>query len=211
MIRVGIIGCGKIADQHVAAIQRISDCEIVAVCDNEELMAKQLAERFEVKHYFGDAQKLLETIPIDIIHIITPPQSHFELGKLCLEAGCNVFMEKPFTINTTEAEKLIKLANEKNLKITVCHNAQFSHAARRMRKIIGNGFLGGAPVLMESYYCYDFGDERFAKTLLGDKTHWVRKLPGKLLHNIISHGISKISEFLTGDSPKVIAHGFTRP
>ena len=211
MIKVGIIGCGLISDQHAEQIQRIPDCEIVGVCDREELMAKQLAERFNVKYYFSEINKLLEVSQPDIVHITTPPHSHYELGKLCLESGCNIYIEKPFTLNTAEAEQLIKLATEKNLKLTVGHNLQFSHVAMRMRKLIKDGFLGGPPVHMESYYCYDFGDERFAKALLGDKTHWVRKLPGKLLHNIISHGISKIAEFLKTDSPKVMTHGFTSP
>jgi len=211
MIKIGIIGCGKIADFHAAQIQRISGCEIVGVCDREELMAKQLYERFNVKHYFSNVNELLETTHPDIIHITTPPQSHFELGQICLGAGCNVYFEKPFALNTKEAEKLIQLAEKKDLKITVGHNAQFSHAAMRMRELIRNGFLGGAPVHMESIWCYDFTDERFAKALLGDNTHWVRTLPGKLLHNIISHGISKIAEFLSSDCPKVIAHGFTSP
>jgi predicted dehydrogenase len=211
MLKIGIIGCGKIADAHAAQIQRIPGCEIVGVCDNEELMAKQLHERFPVKYYFNDVNKLLELARPNIMHITTPPQSHFQLGKLCLESGCHVYIEKPFTLNAAEAKKLIELATEKNLKITVGHNAQFSHAALRMRELIRNGFLGGAPVHMESIWCYNFGDERFAKALLGDKQHWIRALPGKLLHNIIGHGIIKIAEFLTSDSPKVIAHGFTSP
>jgi predicted dehydrogenase len=80
-----------------------------------------------------------------------------------------------------------------------------------MRELVKNGYLGGKPVHMESHYCYEFGDASYAKTLLGDSDHWVRKLPGSLLQNIISHGISKIAEFLPGDSPTVIAHGFTSP
>ncbi|MFX0137110.1 MAG: Gfo/Idh/MocA family protein [Candidatus Hodarchaeota archaeon] len=211
MIKVGIIGCGKIADLHAASIRRIPSSEIVGICDREELMAKQLSERFNIRCYFNDVNKLLEVGSPDIIHITTPPQSHFELGKLCLEAGCNVYMEKPFTLNTGEAEKLIKLATEKKLKITVGHNVQFTHAMKLMRELIKNGFLGGPPVHMDSYYCYDLKDVSYAKALLGDKMHWVRTLPGKLLHNIISHGISKIAEFLTNDCPKVIAHGFTSP
>jgi predicted dehydrogenase len=62
---------------------------------------------------------------------------------------------------------------------------------------------------MESYYCYELGGSDYGKALMADKHHWVRKLPGKLLHNIISHGIARIAEFLTGDSPQVIACGFT--
>ena len=67
------------------------------------------------------------------------------------------------------------------------------------------------PVHMESYYGYDLGDPSYARALLGDKQHWVRRLPGKLLHNIISHGIARIAEFLTSDDPQVIAHGFVSP
>ena len=61
---------------------------------------------------------------------------------------------------------------------------------------------------MESYYSYDLGDPSYARALLGDKNHWVRRLPGKLLQNVISHGIARIAEFLTSDAPQVIAHGF---
>lgn len=64
---------------------------------------------------------------------------------------------------------------------------------------------------MESYYGYEIVRSGYAGALLEDKQHWVRKLPGKLLHNIISHGIARISEFLTTDSPEVIAYGFTSP
>ncbi len=211
MIKVGIIGCGKIADQHAEQIQRIPDSEIVGVCDTEELMAKQLSERFEVKHYFNDIHKFLDISQPDVVHITTPPQSHHPLARICLEAECNVYVEKPFTVNTAEAEDLIKFAEGKNLKITVGHNAQFSHAALRMRELVRKGFLGGPPVHMESIYCYDFGDARYAKAFLGDKTHWLRTLPGNLIQNIISHGICKIAEFLVTDNPHVIAHGFSSP
>jgi predicted dehydrogenase len=120
-------------------------------------------------------------------------------------------VEKPFTLNTSEAEALIGLANLKGLNITAGHNAQFTHAMMRMRDLVDKGYLGGKPIHMESHYCYDFGDESYAKSLLGDNDHWVRKLPGSLLQNIISHGISKIAEFLSGSDPTVIASGFTSP
>jgi predicted dehydrogenase len=64
---------------------------------------------------------------------------------------------------------------------------------------------------MESYYCYELGGSAYSGALLRDKRHWVRRLPGKLLHNLISHGIARIAEFLTGDSLEVIAYGFTGP
>jgi predicted dehydrogenase len=212
MIKVAIIGCGKIADSHAAQIQRIPGSEIVGVCDREELMARQLFDRFPVKAYFSDVGEMFKQARPDVVHITTPPLSHFELGRQCLENGAHVYLEKPFTLNTKDAEELIALAQAKRLKITAGHDDQFRHAARRMRRLVGEGYLGGAPVHMESYYCYELGENSgYAKALLGDKQHWVRKLPGGLLHNIISHGIARIAEFLTSDTPRVIAHGFVSP
>jgi len=210
MLRVAIVGCGKIADSHAAQIQRIKNCEIVAACDRELLMARQLCDRFPINSYFSDLNDLLSEARPDVVHITTPPASHCEIAKRCLEAGCHVYVEKPFTYNEDEARTLISLANERRLKLTVGHDYQFSHAARRMRALVQTGFLGDGPVHMESYYCYELG-RAYAEALLGDAQHWVRGLPGKLLHNVISHGIARIAEFVNSDSPHVVAHGFISP
>ena len=82
MLKVAIIGCGKIADSHASQIQRISGCEIVAVCDREPLMAKQLSERFPVGRCYRDAASLLYEAHPDVVHITTPPEGHFSLAKL---------------------------------------------------------------------------------------------------------------------------------
>jgi predicted dehydrogenase len=211
MLKVAIVGCGKIADAHASQIQNIEGCEIVGVCDREPLMAKQLYERFPVKRYFTDVAELVSEARPDVVHITTPPASHFDIARLCLEQGCHVYVEKPFTLDAEQAQRLLDLADERGLKLTVGHNSQFSPVARRMRALVEGGYLGGVPVHMESYFGYDLGDPSYARALLGDKRHWVRKLPGRLLHNIISHGIARIAEFLTGDTPQVIAYGFVSP
>ena len=210
MLRVAILGCGKIADSHASQIQRIRGCEIAAVCDREELMARQLAERFAIKQQFIDAETLLDRVAPDVVHITTPPQSHYELARMCLDRGCHVYVEKPFTLNTGEAVDLIGLARRNNLKLTVGHDAQFSHAARCLRKCVNEGYLGSAPVHMESYYGYDLADS-YAKALLNDQQHWARRLPGKLLQNVISHGVARVAEFLSGDEVEVTARGFVSP
>lgn len=210
-LRVAIVGCGKIADAHLAQIGRIPGCRVVGACDREPLMAAQLSERFQIGRHFGDLEEMLACCQPDVVHITTPPQSHLELGTRCLNAGCHVYIEKPFTLYAAEAEELIALANERGRKVTVGHDLQFSHVARRMRQLVREGYLGGAPVHMESYYCYDLSDRAYVRALLSDDQHWVRKLPGKLLHNIISHGVARIAEFLTSDTPDVFAHGFVSP
>lgn len=211
MLKVAIVGCGKIADSHASQVRRISGCEIVGASDTEPLMAQQFCQRFAVRRSFSDLPTLLRETTPDVVHVTTPPRSHFEIAKTCLERGCHVYVEKPFALNEEEAQKLIAIAIENRLKITAGHDDQFSHVARRMRTLVQNGFLGGAPVHMESYYCYEIGRSGYAGALLGDDRHWVRRLPGKLLHNIISHGIARIAEFLTTASPHVMAYGFTSP
>jgi predicted dehydrogenase len=211
MLKVAIVGCGKIADSHASIIQTVKGCEMVGVCDREPLMAKQLFNRFPVKRYFSDLTELLNEAAPDVVHITTSPESHFGVARRCLEHGCHVYVEKPFTVRVEEAEELIALANERGLKVTVGHDDQFSNVALRMRGLVRSGYLGGDPVHMESYYCYDLGNEAYARALLGDKNHWVRRLPGGLLHNVISHGIARIAEFLPVDSPQVLAYGFVSP
>jgi predicted dehydrogenase len=211
MLKVAIVGCGKIADSHASQIQRIKGCEIVGVCDREPLMARQLFDRFPVGRHFSNLSALLSEVRPDVVHITTPPASHVDLAKTCLEAGCHVYVEKPFTLYEHEAQQLIALANEKGLNITAGHDDQFTHVARRMRALVQSGYLGDGPVHMESCYCYEIARSGYAGALLGDKRHWVRGLPGKLLQNVISHGIARIVELLHTDSPQVLAHGFVSP
>jgi predicted dehydrogenase len=211
VLKVAIVGCGKIADAHASQIARIDGCEIVAACDREPLMARQFCVRFGVKGQFADLDRLLTESHVDVVHLTTPPATHFELAMQCLDSGCHVYVEKPFTLRGFEARELVAAAKRKGLKITVGHDEQFGHASRRLRGIVQAGYLGGQPVHMESVYCYDFKESRYARAVLANRQHWVRRLPGGLLQNIISHGISRIAEFLTTESPEITACGFVSP
>jgi predicted dehydrogenase len=204
MLRVAIIGCGKIADQHVQAVARVPGAAVVGVCDQEGLMAEQLAERYRIEH-----SALLSAVKPDVVHITTPPRSHYSLAALCLEAGCHVYVEKPFAVDTDEAVRLIRSAESRGLKITAGHNLQFTWESIEARELVNTGFLGGPPVHMESYYTLDLGNASFARAFLGDKTHWVRQLPGKLLHNIISHGLARVAEHLKTEPVTVTAFAST--
>jgi predicted dehydrogenase len=203
-LRVALVGCGKIADQHVQAIHRIPNCQIVSVCDRELLMASQLAERVHVPVSYADLEEMLRVTKPDVVHITTPPQSHFSLAKQCLEFGSHVYLEKPFAINAAETQALIELAQSRGLKITAGHNYQFTLEMLEMRRAVKDGFLGGNPVHLESYWSYNLADLTYVGPILGNRSHWVRQLPGQLFHNLISHGIARLAEFLD-DNLAVVA------
>ena len=170
-----------------------------------------MAERYRIAHASVDVDELVAAVRPDVVHITTPPQSHFALATQCLEAGCHVYVEKPFTVNTPEALTLIRLAQARGLKLTVGHNLQYTWESIEARELVRADFLGGPPVHIESYFTYNLGDANYAKALLGDRSHWVRRLPGKLLHNIISHGVARIAEFLDSEIPVVRAFGYASP
>lgn len=162
-------------------------------------MAKQLGERFGISECFSDLDEMLRATTPDVIHITTPPQSHFSVASKCLESGSHVYLEKPFTLTAGEAKSLIELAERRGLKITTGHNLQFTLEMLEMRRLVEEGFLGGKPIHLESHFSYDLGDTTFVGALLGQREHWVRQLPGQLLHNILSHGIARLAEFLDDD------------
>ena len=211
MLRVAIVGCGKVADQHVQAIRRIGNCAIVSVCDLELLMARQLAERFHVPESYSDLNEMLRASRPDVVHITTPPQSHFSLAKQCLEFGSHVYLEKPFAVTTAQTEELIQFADSRGRKMTVGHNYQFTLEMLEMRRLVKQGVLGGKPIHLESYWSYDLGDSNYVGPILGNRSHWVRQLPGQLFHNIISHGIAKLAEFLDDELSELVAIAHQSP
>ena len=205
MLRIALVGCGKIADQHVQAIRRIPGCQIASLCDRELLMAEQLGERFGISKCYFDLDQMLKEIAPDVVHITTPPQGHYNLAKKCLESGTHVYLEKPFTVTAQEAELLIQLADGLSRKITAGHNYQFTREMLEMRRLVEQGYLGGKPVHLESHYAYDLDDLSYVGPILGSREHWVRELPGRLLHNVISHGIARLVEFLDDDLTDIVA------
>ena len=109
-LSVAIVGCGKIADQHVQAIGRIAGCRLVAVCDREPLMAGQLAGRFGIPGVYSDVGRMLDEAKPTVVHVTTPPQSHLSLALQCIEAGCHVYLEKPFAVNAEETATILRAA-----------------------------------------------------------------------------------------------------
>ena len=103
VIRVAIIGCGKIADQHVQAIRRIPGSMVVAACDREPLMAQQLAERFRIEACFDDVGEMLRGAIARRRSRHDAAAEPSPVGRQCLEAGSHVYLEKPFTVTADEA------------------------------------------------------------------------------------------------------------
>ncbi len=207
-LKVAVVGCGKIADGHVGEILKIETARLVGVCDLEILMAEQLARRHGVENYYDDLDELLEKQSPDVLHITTPPQVHLPLAVKAMDAGCHVYVEKPIALNYRDAEQIVQHAEKTGKKLTVGYSFAFDPPALVMRELVRQGVLGD-PVHVESYFGYNLAGP-FGTAILGDNTHWVHSLPGKLFHNNIDHMLNKITEFVEDDRPKIKAYGGKR-
>ena len=203
-INVALIGCGMIADAHAKLISNIPNARVIAVCDSEPLMAAQLADRYNIPNHFPNFKKLHQTCRPDVVHILTPPSTHFPLGMEALEAGCHVLLEKPFTVNAVEAKTLLDTAAILGKKIIVNHFHNFSPPSLRLRKMIKQGRIGTV-LHMDGYYGYSVKSP-VAKALFEDKHSWIHRLPGTVLQNNIDHLIGKFTEYIPDPEPTVWVH-----
>jgi len=142
MIRFGVIGYGYWGPNIVRNIRSLDSTQVVAICDKSELALKRAKQAFPGVHVTNDAEELLTSPDIDAIAVITPVWTHFELAKSALQNGKHVFVEKPFTSTSAQAEELINLAEQKNLQIMVDHTFLFTGAVRKIRELIEDNTLG---------------------------------------------------------------------
>jgi predicted dehydrogenase len=115
---------------------------VTAVCD-KSLAARQRAQKaFPQIDVTSDPADLMSSTEIDAIAVVTPVWTHYELAKTALQSGKHIFVEKPFTSNTAQAQELIELAAKKNLKIMVDHTFLFTGAVRKIRQLLQEDALG---------------------------------------------------------------------
>ena len=142
LVRFGVIGYGYWGPKVIRNLDLLEEAKVVAICD-KSAASRQKAERL----YAGvtvtdDANELMTSPDIDAIAVVTPVWTHYELAKAALENGKHIFVEKPFTSNSAQAEELIALAAKKNLKIMVDHTFLFTPAVQKIKQLLEEGELG---------------------------------------------------------------------
>jgi len=142
MLKIGVIGYGYWGPNIVRNFNSLSGASVVAVCDVEQRSLYQVKKNYEDMHVTRDCNEIFNSTEIDAVAIITPVSTHYELAKKALLNGKHVFIEKPFTASTEEAEELIELADRKNLIIMVDHTFLFCGAVKKIKQLIDEDVLG---------------------------------------------------------------------
>ncbi len=144
-VRIGIIGCGGIANgKHMPALKKLPNVEMVAFCDIIEEKAVKAAREFGVPgaKVFTDYKELLKEQDIDVVHVLTPNKQHSFITVDALEAGKHVMCEKPMAINSAEAKKMIDAAKRTGKKLTIGYQNRFRPECLYLKKVCEAGDLG---------------------------------------------------------------------
>ncbi len=142
MLRIGVIGYGYWGPNIVRNFSSVDGAKVVSVCDKNPRALSMVRKDYPDILVTGDSQEIISSPDTDVITVITPVSSHYELTKAALEAGKHVFVEKPFTASAAQAEELVELAEKKGLKIMVDHTFLFTSAVKKIKEIIDEDILG---------------------------------------------------------------------
>jgi predicted dehydrogenase len=186
MIRVGVIGYGYWGPNIVRNFYSIDGFRVHAICDKSPDCLQRVNKSYPSVKVTSDAAEVVESPDIDVVAVVTPVWTHYELAKAALNNGKHVFVEKPFTCNSQQAEELIELADKKGLKIMVDHTFLFTGAVRKIRQLVDDGSLG-------DLYYYDS-----LRVNLGLFQHDVN-----VIWDLAPHDLS-IMDYIIQDNPEAI-------
>jgi predicted dehydrogenase len=192
MIRFGVVGYGYWGPNIVRNLEQLEETEVVAVCDKSPASRRRVQKSHPNVYVTADCGELMSNPDIDAIAVITPVWTHYEIAKLALQNGKHVFVEKPFTSNSAQAEELIELAASKNLKIMVDHTFLFTGAVKKIRQVLHENVLG-------KLYYYDS-----TRVNLGLFQHDVN-----VVWDLAPHDLSIIDHLIDETPEAVVATGQT--
>lgn len=166
MVKVGLIGCGKWGINHARVYSELK-CDLVGLSDpNPEV--KQVAEKFGAA-YYGDYRELLPKV--DAVSVVVPTDLHYKVVRECIEAGKHVLVEKPMTLDSGQAEELLKLAKEKGVLLTVGYLFRFNSAVLELKRKLGD--IGNVQYITARYVHTSKGPRKDCGVVFNFATHLI--------------------------------------
>lgn len=151
MIKAGVIGTGFIGPIHVEAIRRTNLGEVVALVGSNEETARTKAAQLGIPRSYGDYRHLLRDDDIQVVHICTPNNLHYQMAKDSLLAGKHVVCEKPLTMTRKEAEELLEIVEKTGLVNAINFNVRYYPLVREARHKVAAGDVGNIYSIQGSY------------------------------------------------------------
>lgn len=198
MIKMGLVGVGKMGISHLAILGAHPQVDVVAICDSATYITSVL-RKYNGISTFKDFGKMLEECKLDGLFIATPTSSHFDLAKTALENGLHLFVEKPLCLHAEQSEQLAKLAVEKHCVNQVGYHNRFIGTFREMQRLVQAGAIGDV---------YHVDGRAFGQVVIRPKTGltWRSKKTegGGCLHDYACH-VLDLMNFVAGPPEEVIS------
>lgn len=143
--RIGIIGCGGIANgKHLPSLSKLENIQLTAFCDIVPERAEEAAAQYgiEAAKIYTDYRELLKDGSLDIVHVLTPNNSHADISIAALEAGKHVMCEKPMAKTAADARRMVEVAKRTGKKLTIGYNNRFREDSMYLKKMCQEGKLG---------------------------------------------------------------------
>ncbi|HYC54787.1 MAG TPA: Gfo/Idh/MocA family oxidoreductase [Candidatus Binatia bacterium] len=173
-LRVGIVGCGIIANAHLPYIRKAGG-DPVAVADLSIRQSSDLADRFGIQRVYRGVDEMLSVERLDVVHVLTPPHTHARVAVAALERGVHTLVEKPLCLDPAEVETMTAAAERGGAMLTADHNRLFDPPMLAARKLWESGELGDL-VAIESFQAGRASDR-----------DWLGELAGGGIGDLIPH------------------------
>jgi predicted dehydrogenase len=188
-IRWGIIGCGDVTEvKSGPAFNKVNNSSLVAVMRRDAAKAKDYASRHGVPKWYNNANDLINDEEVNAIYIATPPAFHEEYAIAAIHAGKPVYIEKPMTLNFASANTIAKVAEEKNIKVSVAHYRRGQPLFNKVKQLLKEKVIGDVRFARLEFYKKQLDKEAFGIP----KIAW-RVDPeiagGGLFHDIAPHPV----------------------
>ncbi|MGV1098219.1 NAD-dependent epimerase/dehydratase family protein [Thiovibrio sp. JS02] len=194
-MKAGLIGCGLNSDYHVNFSRRYPGLEIVGVVDKDEAKAQACAARHGIRNTYTNIPDLVREQKPDVLHIITPPPTHFAVAKQAIESKCHVLIEKPLALTAVEARGLYDLAEQNGVMLCAMHNHFFDPCMLKARELVQSGQVGRI-IHVESHYGMNTRTDVFRKYPAPNVLPWLYSLPGGVFHDFMPHPLYVMLPFL---------------
>ena len=142
MLNIGVIGYGYWGPNIARNFNNVDGARVTSICDKDVKALQRARKAAGGRNLIGDYKEITDSKYIDAVAIVTPVSTHYNIAKRSLNNGKHIFVEKPFTEKSSQAEELIELAQKKNLTIMVDHTFLFTEAVRKIRELISKNVLG---------------------------------------------------------------------
>ncbi len=201
-INWGIIGCGDVTEiKSGPAFNKVNNSSLVAVMRRDSAKAKDYATRHNVSKWYDDANSLINDVNVNAIYIATPPSSHEEYTISSINAGKPVYVEKPMALNAAAAKNMMKIAQEKNVKLVVAHYRREQPLFKKIKQLLAENTLGDL-----RFVKLDFHTKSLTKEELQiPKNAWrvdAAVAGGGLFHDLAPHQLDLMHYFF-GEAEKV--------